>query len=134
MSKDVSRRLSDLKARRQGKTMTMDSLYESVAGLEKFESRSTGEWSKYALGIMQEVDPVYTKNSIAEGERVKNQIINRINTNVVFDYQGSVPLNVHIRGVSDIDILVLLNDYLTYDSTGTKASTYYPWVGPRLCS
>ncbi|MFM5270044.1 hypothetical protein ACEUAK_06870 [Aeromonas veronii] len=130
MSKDVSRRLSDLKARRQGKTMTMDSLYESVAGLEKFESRSTGEWSKYALGIMQEVDPVYTKNSIAEGERVKNQIINRISTNVVFDYQGSVPLNVHIRGVSDIDILVLLNDYLTYDSTGTKASTYYPWVGP----
>ncbi|WP_122559193.1 hypothetical protein [Pseudomonas viridiflava] len=131
MSKDVSRRLSDLKSRRQGTTtMMMDSITANRAGMESFEARSTGEWAKYTLGIMQQVDPKYTNNSVAEGERVKNQIRNRIRTGVTFEYQGSVPLNVHIRGVSDIDILVLLSGYLTYDRTGSRASDYYPWTGP----
>ncbi|POA74908.1 hypothetical protein [Pseudomonas sp. GW531-T4] len=130
MSKDVSRRLSDLKARRQGSPVTLDSILANRAGMESFEARSTGEWAKYTLGIMQEVDSKYTANSVAEGERVKNQIKNRINTTVAFEYQGSVPLNVHIRGVSDIDILVLLDSYLTYDRTGSRASDYLPWSGP----
>jgi hypothetical protein len=130
MSKDVSRRLSDLKARRQGNPVTLDSIVANTASMESFEARSTGEWAKYTLGIMQEVDPKYTANSVAEGERVKNQIRNRVVTAVAFEYQGSVPLNVHIRGVSDIDILVLLNGYLTYDGTGARASNYLPWTGP----
>lgn len=131
MSKDVTRRLSDLKSRRQGTvTMMMDSIVANRASLESFEARSTGEWAKYTLGIMQEVDPKYTSISVAEGERVKNQIKSRISTEVTFDYQGSVPLNVHIRSVSDIDILVLLRGYLTYDRTGSRASEYYPWAGP----
>lgn len=130
MSKDVRRRLSDLKARRQGSFMAMDSLVENSVSMESFEARSSGEWAKYTLGIMQEVDPKYTATSIAEGERVKNQIKNRISTSVSFEYQGSVPLNVHIRGASDIDILVLLRDYLTYDRSGVGASGYFPWTGP----
>lgn len=129
MSKNVSQRLYDLKARRHGAAM-LDGIAEDRAGLESFESRSTGEWAKYALGIMQEVDPKYTADSVAEGERVKNQIKNRVKTGVTFDYQGSVPLNVHIRGVSDIDILVLLSGYLTYDPSGSRSSDYYPWTGP----
>ncbi|WP_238343394.1 hypothetical protein [Pseudomonas sp. RW3S2] len=135
MGKDVNRRLTDLKSRRQGSSSTfaMDSLVTNARSLqEKFETRSTGQWVKYALGIMQEVDPTYTKNSVAEGERVKNQITNRVATGVRFEYQGSVPLNVHIRGVSDIDILVLLDRYLTIDMQGARANTndYSDWVGP----
>ncbi|WP_246882212.1 hypothetical protein [Pseudomonas chlororaphis] len=134
MSKDVSKRLSDLKSRRRGNPFMMDSITaNSRTGFEKFETRSSGQWAKYALGIMQEVDPEYTKNSVAEGERVKNQILNRVATAVQFDYQGSVPLNVHIRGVSDIDILVLLGHYLTIDLQGARANTsdYSNWAGPN---
>lgn len=130
MSKDVSRRLSDLKARRQDSRVVMDSIAANSASMESFEARSTGEWSRYALGAMQEVDPKYTATSVAEGERVKNQIKNRIGTAITFEYQGSVPLNVHIRGVSDIDILVLLSSYLTYDANGSGTAVYLPWNGP----
>ncbi|KPC27616.1 Uncharacterized protein ABJ99_0112 [Pseudomonas syringae pv. cilantro] len=134
MGKDVYRRLSDLKSRRRGNssTIAMDSITANSRSIsEKFETRSSGQWAKYALGIMQEVDPTYTQNSVAEGERVKNQITTRISTEVKFEYQGSVPLNVHIRGVSDIDILVLLSGYLTIDLSGSRANTtdYSNWVG-----
>lgn len=135
MGKDVNRRLTDLKSRRRGSssTIVMDSITANSRSIsEKFETRSSGQWAKYALGIMQEVDPTYSKNSVAEGERVKSQITNRIATEVQFEYQGSVPLNVHIRGVSDIDILVLLGRYVTIDLNGARANTadYSSWVGP----
>lgn len=135
MGKDVNRRLTDLKSRRRGTSgnVAMDSITANSRSVsEKFETRSSGQWAKYALGIMQEVDLAYTKNSVAEGEKVKNQIANRISTEVNFEYQGSVPLNVHIRSVSDIDILVLLGRYLTIDTQGARANTtdYISWVGP----
>jgi hypothetical protein len=136
MSKDINSRLSDLKSRRRGisSIYALDSINSATASVlkEKFEQRADGEWSKYALGAMEEVDQTYTKNSIAEGERVKSQISNRLNTNVTFDYQGSVPLNVHIKGVSDIDILVLLKDFVTIDRHGAKANSakYSTWTGP----
>ena len=133
MSKDVTRRLSDLKNRRSGAVYTRDGFYVNASSLsEKFESRSSGQWAKYALGIMQEVDPTYTANSVAEGERVKSQITKGVSTDVVFEYQGSVPLNVHIRGVSDIDILVLLAYYVTIDPNGSRAGSadYSDWTGP----
>lgn len=129
MSKDVKRRLSDLRSRRQANFMAMDSIVANSVGMESFEARSTGEWAKYTLGVMQEVDPKYTATTIAEGERVKNQIKSRISTSVLFEYQGSVPLNVHIRGASDIDILVLLSGYLTYDPSGVGAKSYLGWTG-----
>lgn len=133
MSKDVNQRLSDLKNRRSGARYTQDGFTVLAKSLnEKFESRSNGQWAKYALGIMEEVDPAYTANSVAEGERVKNQITKGVTTDVKFEYQGSVPLNVHIRGVSDIDILVLLTHFLTVDINGSRAnsSDYYDWTGP----
>lgn len=134
MGKDVNQRLLDLRSRRRGSSVAMDSIYANARSLaEKFETRSNGQWAKYALGIMQEVDPSYTANSVAEGERVKSQITNRVATDVRFEYQGSVPLNVHIRGVSDIDILVLLSRYITIDPNGSRAKTsdYTDWVGPN---
>ncbi len=134
MGKDINRRLADLKSRRRGSNMALESISANTRSLaEKFETRSTGQWAKYALGVMQEVDPSYTANSVAEGDRVKEQIKNRVATDVNFEYQGSVPLNVHIRGISDIDILVLLGCYVTIDPNGSRANTpdYTKWVGPN---
>ncbi len=80
---------------------------------------------------MQQVDPKYTKNTIAEGERVKNQILSKLDTTVEFEFQGSVPLDVHILGVSDIDILVLLGSIFSIDPEGRKsrAGEYSQWTG-----
>ncbi|WP_122223805.1 hypothetical protein [Pseudomonas syringae group genomosp. 3] len=126
MNKDVSRRLRDLKSRRWGNSnaIEMDSETASSKSIsEKPESRSSGQWVRYALGVMREVNPNYTKNFMSEGERVKKQITHRISTDVQFEYQGSVPLNTHIQGASDIDILVLLGGYLTFDLHGYRACT-----------
>ena len=40
--------------------------------------------------------------------------------------QGSVPMNVHIRGVSDVDLLEIHRVYLTYSIVGPAANTYTP--------
>lgn len=133
MSKDINSRINDLKARRRGSTSTtiLGELNKSFTGVENFEKRANKDWTKYALGIMQEVDKEYTNNSIAEGDRVKNQIKTKIKTPVEFEYQGSVPLNVHIRGVSDIDLLVLHGRYVTIDQKGSRATSghYSDWTG-----
>jgi hypothetical protein len=42
---------------------------------------------------------------------------------IQFEYQGSVPLNVHIKGNSDIDLLVLCSGFITVD---TQISHHYP--------
>jgi hypothetical protein len=69
---------------------------------------------------MQEVGPEYTKVSIDTAERVGNQLSKSID-GVEFRLQGSVPLNVHIRGVSDVDLLILENTFVVFDPTGTMA-------------
>ena len=48
---------------------------------------------------------------------------------VAFEYQGSVPLDVHIRGVSDIRPPILRTDFVTLDTHGPQASTYGIWNG-----
>lgn len=91
---------------------------------EAYEQRGKEDATKYALGSMQEVDPDYTRISFEQGERVKNQLSSWLTIPATFDYQGSVPLNIHIRGVSDIDLLVLHDGFVTLDWSGPKASSY----------
>jgi hypothetical protein len=71
---------------------------------------------------MQEVDPKYTKISKDEAERVGSQLQSALQTKnipIELELQGSVPLNVHIRGTSDVDLLALHQSFLTYDPSGT---------------
>lgn len=141
MAVDYKQRLQTLKNRRLGldsrslafdsvaalsKSLESFSFTESVRQSEAYEQRGKKDSIKYALGIMQEVDPEYTRISIEEGERVRKQLNSGLvpTIPVAFDYQGSVPLNVHIRGVSDIDLLVLHDGFVTLDWSGLKAHTY----------
>jgi hypothetical protein len=135
---EADRRLAALRDRRQGITALQKSLTASPREIleraqrrELYETRSANTATRYALGSMQEVDPEYTKNSIAEGDRVKNQLARHLAglIPVDFQYQGSVPLNVHIKGVSDVDLLVLRTDFLTIDANGRLANTYSDWTG-----
>ncbi len=130
---NYQQKLSNMKSRRRGS----DSLAalnksasfgeDSLTFTEAYESRAKTEAVKYALGAMQELEAKYTKTSIEEGNRVRDQLKNGLSTvgiPVTFEYQGSVPLNIHIRFASDIDLLVLHDGFVTVDWTGPQAQTY----------
>lgn len=77
---------------------------------ERWETASTRPSVRYALGAMQEVDKRYTEISIETAKRIENQLIKRLpvyGLNTEYKLQGSVPLNIHIKGVSDVDMLVI---------------------------
>lgn len=131
-------KLESLRSRRLGDNITVN-MYDSVsAGLESlikssrnakehYEQRANGEATKYALGSMQEVGKRYTEISHEEADRVIKQLesgLSAVPLRATFELQGSVPLNVHIRGVSDVDILVLHDEFVTLDWNGPKANTY----------
>ncbi len=77
---------------------------------------------------MQEVTSEYTRISIETAERVGHQLamgLTAAGLSVEFRLQGSVPLNVHIRGVSDVDLLSLDTGFLTYATIGIRSQQGY---------
>jgi len=134
MSADITQRLRALDARRHGfdrSSVTFDSAsgFEARAHLsETYQKRSNGQHTRYALGAMQAVAASYTTLSITEAERVQAQIATRLDReglSCTFRLQGSVPGNIHIRGVSDVDFLVLEQRFHHYDATGVLAQAGY---------
>jgi hypothetical protein len=49
-----------------------------------------------------------------------------------FRLQGSVPLDIHIKGFSDVDILVIDQEMLRYARDGIRASSYTPTTKDSL--
>lgn len=137
MAANFDTRVDRLKARRKGTNQiaAMDAMLESTQILvnksrqqEKWEMRAAGKKAtKYALGAMQEVDPVYTRVSIETGERIENQLAKKLDARglkTVYRLQGSVPLNIHIKGVSDVDILAIDEQMLMVATAGVRYNTY----------
>jgi hypothetical protein len=134
MSTDINKRLSQLRARRDGTDrMAIDesvrnevlakSLYPSVEPWEK-RGRYDQPHTRYAIGAMQAVNDTYTRVSRETAERVANQLSSRLakaGISVEFRLQGSVPLDVHIRRVSDVDLLVIELSHLVYQTLGVRA-------------
>lgn len=129
-----TQKLANMRGRRLGlgtsgllATASLGRALDSTSFSEAYESRSKSEATKYALGAMQALEPSYTQVSIQEGERVRNQLdtdLYKAGIPVTFEYQGSVPLDIHIRFASDIDLLVLHDKFVTLDWSGPTASTY----------
>ncbi len=129
MARDINIRLRQLETRRKGtdhlNRMAMDSQREVLAKslmTESWEKRQGNKpFTRYAIGSMQEVGPDYTRISLETARRVGaqlNQGLSGGGYSVDFRLQGSVPLNVHIRGVSDVDLLNLDTSFRTYDAAG----------------
>ena len=121
-----------MKDRRQG-LYTRDGVYDFVEAIkaqtkvEKFQQLVEPEAVKYAIGAMQAVDAEYTKKSYEEGNRVRDRLAEGLSTAgipVAFDYQGSVPLDVHVRGNSDIDLLILHDGFVTVEAAAKAAYSY----------
>jgi len=90
----------------------IDPLIKSAAQLnEVYRDLQQSDAVRYAVGAMQPIDPEYTKNTFAQGDRVKNQLERRLTKSTDFRYQGSTTNDTHIRARSDIDLLVILNGW-----------------------
>src|SRR5438874_12954141 len=64
----------------------------------------------YIAEAMEPVPPEYTAKTLAESDRVQNQLSKEFevrNLGVEYEHQGSVTNDTHIRFYSDIDLLVL---------------------------
>ncbi|MGB3431733.1 hypothetical protein [Achromobacter sp.] len=135
MATDFSSRIGRVNARRNGTSLTAlnksfplgedSSLLDSVA--RGYQNKTKSRSFQYALISMQEVDAKYTAISYREAERVAKQLDSGLLKNgnaVTVELQGSLPLNVHLRRVSDVDMLVWPWAFFVYDSYGVAASSY----------
>lgn len=107
MALDIDERLARLRNRRMD---NQNVALNFVGSDEAYEKRTSNKATKYALGAMQEVDPRSTQISHEDAEKVQRNLregLELFNLYPTFRLQGSVPLNVHIRGASDVDILVV---------------------------
>ncbi len=135
MNQDIERKIKRLKARRSGsdRMAALSSadqttvLAKSLLAESGWETRAMNQPNtRYVLGCMQEVSPDYTRISLETAERVRSQLDTRLSAcglQVAFRLQGSVPANIHIRGVSDVDLLVLDTSFFTYARGGAVALT-----------
>lgn len=137
MATDYSNRIGRVNARRNssGAVRRSDGVEFSASSavldsvVEGYRGKTKSKNLQYALVSMQEVDAQYTAISYREAERVAKQIdlgLQRRGKSVSIELQGSLPLNVHLRRVSDVDMLVWPQSYFIYDSNGSAAHTYAP--------
>lgn len=137
MVTDYSNRIGRVHSRRNNSGVTSlnksvdfyasSAILDSVA--QGYRSKTKSKNFEYALLSMQEVDEKYTAISYREAERVSSQIysgLQRRGKPVSIELQGSLPLNVHLRRVSDVDMLVWPKTYFVYDVNGASASSYLP--------
>jgi hypothetical protein len=129
MARDIDKRLKSLRDRRIGTDRIADLALESATQViaksliqESYAKRAPlQKHTQYALGAMQAVDPDYTRISLEEAKRVEDQLqrgLEKRSISVKFRLQSSVPCDIHIRGVSDVDLLVLDYRYFRYDTNG----------------
>ena len=137
---DFDKRLASLKDRRQGTkeiniVESMDSTLANIAiagGLdyrdkEYFELIKESSAIKYAVGAMASVDNKYTAVSIDEGERVAKSLqtsLKQQGVSVTYRMQGSVALDIHIKGHSDVDMLILLDGWVIVEKPYVKPGFY----------
>lgn len=135
MATDFSSRISRVNARRNDTSVAAlnksasfvedSSVLDSVT--QGYQKKTKSKNFQYALVSMQEVDAKYTAISYREAERVAKQLdsgLFRDGKLVTVELQGSLPLNVHLRRVSDVDMLVWPRSFFVFDPHGAAASSY----------
>lgn len=102
---NYSSRINNLKARyNPDRTQLFENrVFSETSGL-------IGDTQKYVRMAMMAVDDDYTLKSKQAGEAVKGHL-SKVLTDVHYRYQGSVMTDTHIKGASDIDLLVLCTKF-----------------------
>lgn len=115
----MASRLEKLSARRTDPYITQAKLLNEV-----YRKLTQSESVRYVVGAMQPIDPEYTKNTYAQGERVCNQLKNRLATACEYEYQGSTTNDTHIKARSDIDVLLLIDKFFTLEKPQEPSDPY----------
>lgn len=132
MARLIEEKLRQLGERRSGfdrigrlSTEAANDVLRKSLSTEPWQRRAVAQpHTRYALGAMQPVSADYTRIGLETAQRVGRQLeagLPALGIWVTFALQGSVPLDVHIRGVSDVDLLALDAGFLTYDPGGGRA-------------
>ena len=100
------------------------SLFTAKLLNESWRSIQQSESVKYVVGAMQPIDPDYTANTFAQGDRVKNQLEKALSPACEYEYQGSTTNDTHIKAASDIDLLVLTGKYWGIQPPQVPTSPY----------
>lgn len=126
-------RLKSLKDRRQG-TAERDRLEKSLSfssadyrSQESYERLQENSAIKYVIGAMAPVSADSSRISKEEGERVATTLIDLLKTsgiNAEKRMQGSVALDIHIEGHSDVDMLIIKSGVITVERP-TLPGKYY---------
>ncbi len=90
--------------------------------LAEFSGRSIydGNVVEYVKRAMCAVDQAYTMRTKEAGEAAKQHLQAAI-PNVSFEYQGSIMTDTHIKGASDIDLLVMCEKFYGTDISKIRA-------------
>lgn len=122
---DINTRLNNLSSRRYDRAIVGNSGIESLSKSLLFENQydfsslaEKEKWTKYVLDSMAEVPKRSTEISFEEGEKVKTHLKEHLRDyglSAEFRFQGSVINNTHIKGYSDIDLLVITDKYYTLE-------------------
>lgn len=133
---DIDKRLHQLNKRRvPNSTMVKAALSRDSATyseyqpiVESYQTLAQGKYVKYAIGAMQPVNHKYTSISYREGERVIKCLMDGLGHHSPdFELQGSLPMDLHLRHNSDVDILALHGQFHRYTSPAIR--TYSPYIG-----
>jgi len=87
---------------------------------ESFALDKAGELPKFVRVAMDEVDVKYTSASKEAGAHVRDRL-KEVFDYVSFQYQGSVMTNTHIKGASDIDLLVICDKFFSWNRKSVES-------------
>jgi hypothetical protein len=101
---------------------------------EFYESLKESGGVKYAIGAMAAVSKESTLISAREGERVAETLRSMLQTegiSTTYRMQGSVALDIHIEGHSDVDMLIIHNSVILYEAPALTSCSYVPSTDKR---
>jgi len=101
-----------------------DAAVQASAMGEAYKQMRESDSVRYTIGAMQPIDPAYTKSTLAQGERVRSQLEQRLSGKHDFEYQGSVTTDTHIKAKSDIDLLVIHTMWVRFETLPQSCSPY----------
>lgn len=138
---DFNKRLDSLKTRRQGvnvraafESTGLASLGLDLRSKEQYENLSESASIKYTIGAMAPVEENSTKVSIVEGQRVADSLIKSLKSNGInatSKLQGSVALDIHIKGHSDVDMLIIVSDIILSELPRVDPNSHIPATDKR---
>lgn len=120
MKKNYSQRLSALQNRYNPDGRL---IFESQKGMDITKLSFLNDEDVYVRTAMAAVDSKYTSDIKQAGENVKTHL-QRTLENVVYAFQGSVMTDTHIKGNSDIDLLVIAAEFYNVPGSSQLQELY----------